>query len=133
MTYIDALDWSSRLLGWAVLLQSIEMICLRSGWSDSGIWRWQDLRQDYRAYPLVSRTLSLFLNSTSYLALNILTFLAAIGLMMIGLGGEYAAFAPYLLGLVFFSILDDVDSLSGNVSWRKRHDDDRDFFATFYC
>jgi hypothetical protein len=133
MTYIDALDWSSRLLGWAVLLQSIEMICLRSCWSDSGIWRWQDLRQDYRAYPLVSRTLSLFLNSTSYLALNILTFLAAIGLMMIGLGGEYAAFAPYLLGLVFFSILDDVDSLSGNVSWRKRHDDDRDFFATFYC
>ena len=43
--------WGVRALGFAVLLQSIEMLSLRHAWSDRGVWSWSALRNDFVVLP----------------------------------------------------------------------------------
>ncbi len=49
---ILALVWSERLLALAVLFQTLELLNLRPIWSDTGIWRWSQVRRDYEKVPV---------------------------------------------------------------------------------
>ena len=50
----ETLIWSERLLGFSVLLQSIELLLVRKSFSENGIWSWTNLRNDY---PFFFKTL----------------------------------------------------------------------------
>lgn len=47
----EGLVWTQRLLGVALLLQTIELIQLRRVFRDDGIWSWSILREDQRDLP----------------------------------------------------------------------------------
>lgn len=53
----DAVLWTARLLGFALLLQSIELLQLRRAFVDSAVFAWSILRQEQRAFPAPLRAL----------------------------------------------------------------------------
>lgn len=77
-----------RLLGILAVIQSIELQCLRKYWSDHGIWRWVDLRDDLQGFGLV-------LAANGFLVLNGLRFI--LGLVVIALPSAGLAVALLVL------------------------------------
>ncbi|MBY0414925.1 MAG: hypothetical protein K2Q18_12210 [Bdellovibrionales bacterium] len=47
----DALILIARIIGFAIMLQSLEFIKMKESISESGIWRWTELRSDYLFLP----------------------------------------------------------------------------------
>jgi hypothetical protein len=47
----EAVLWTERLLGFALLLQSIELLQVRHAFGDAGVFRWAILREDQRQLP----------------------------------------------------------------------------------
>lgn len=48
LTPWEALEWMERLLGLALVLQSLELILIRRALTGNGIWRWEDLEPELR-------------------------------------------------------------------------------------
>lgn len=42
---------SERILAFAILFQTIEMLQMKSAWSEVGVWRWSTLKKEYEGYP----------------------------------------------------------------------------------
>lgn len=47
----DSLYLVARLIGFAIMLQSLEFIKMKESIADDGIWRWNELRHDYLFLP----------------------------------------------------------------------------------
>jgi hypothetical protein len=47
----EALIWTERLLGLALLLQSVELLQLRRHYADDGVWAWPLLRAEHEELP----------------------------------------------------------------------------------
>jgi hypothetical protein len=61
------LVWSERLLGFAILLQTIELLRMKSSWADTGVWRWSQIRNDYNQAPTsIRRMLDFFLSEENF-------------------------------------------------------------------
>ena len=70
MTAIQALRTSETLLAFAVFLQALELWLLRSAFGDQGIWRWNNLSQDWLSFPRGVQSLAtLCLNQNGFKAL----------------------------------------------------------------
>lgn len=64
---ITTLVWSERLLGIAILFQSIETLRLKNIWTEDGIWRWSTVRNDFDVLPpILLKTLDLLLAQKSF-------------------------------------------------------------------
>jgi hypothetical protein len=48
---IDTLLFVARLMGLAIIFQSLEFIKIKDSLSEKGIWRWSELRSDYSFLP----------------------------------------------------------------------------------
>ena len=53
----DPFSWTEKIIAFAVLLQTIELIQLRQTFADGGIWRWEILRDEFRIFPAPARLL----------------------------------------------------------------------------
>ena len=89
----SAVAWTERLTALALVLQTIELLQLRSAWADDGIWRWKLLAPEQRSLLAPVRwLLAQLLPARRFHVLLWLRLLATIGLGL-GLGGGLAAFA----------------------------------------
>ncbi|MDF3066701.1 MAG: hypothetical protein K0R38_2302 [Polyangiaceae bacterium] len=93
MSLTQAVSWSERLLGLAILLQTVELLQLRRHFSDRGVWSWPVLRGEHREVPAPLRFLfALLLPERPFLVLLGVRLLLALALV----GGVGLA-APALL------------------------------------
>jgi hypothetical protein len=93
---IGALVWSERLLGLALVFQSLEYLRLKSVWDDEGVWRWSDVRKSYQSLsPILRDTLDLFLSQKNFEILLKLRLCLSILIWMIHPG--------IIVGILFFS------------------------------
>lgn len=51
MTTAECLLWTQRLLGFALLLQTLELLQLRRAFADTGVWSWPVLSLELRVLP----------------------------------------------------------------------------------
>ncbi|RYZ09791.1 MAG: hypothetical protein EOO73_02605 [Myxococcales bacterium] len=51
MSLTEAVSWTERLLGFALLLQTVELLQLRRHFSDRGVWSWPVLVSEHRQLP----------------------------------------------------------------------------------
>jgi hypothetical protein len=96
---------SSRLIAWAVLLQTLELLAVRAALSDRGIWRYADLQAEFeqRSWPVRVLTRSL------------LPYRRFVGVLLVQLG---AALAVLVLGTTPLLTLLIATHLLGAVRFR---------------
>jgi hypothetical protein len=71
-----------KLISFAVILQSIEFISIRKSLTESGIWRWSELRTDYLFLPgFFLKGLDFIMNEKAFTAMMILRIVFAIALI----------------------------------------------------
>lgn len=92
---MSALLWSERLLALATFLQSIELLQIRSSWSEAGVWRWSSLRKDFRS-EWVRSFLGIFLGFSGFTVLIWVRLACSLGVWFFG---PY----PVFLAALFFS------------------------------
>lgn len=90
MTTSDCVLWSERFLGFALLLQTLELLQLRRAFADSGVWSWPVLAAELGVLPAPLRCLMPYPVFITVLTLR----LALAPLLMLGL--SWAA-VPLLL------------------------------------
>jgi hypothetical protein len=56
MTELQALDWTLRLLGFSLILQSLEFLQIRKEFSDEGYWPLPILKTDFDSFPSALRS-----------------------------------------------------------------------------
>lgn len=66
------IHWIVRFISFAVLLQSIEMLCLRKAWADNGIWSLDALKDYYERKPILSKFAGLALKERNFLIILVL-------------------------------------------------------------
>lgn len=67
---IETLRVTELLIAFALLLQTIELLTLRSSFSDIGVWRYQDLRKDFSCFPqVVANVMTFFFTERRFLFL----------------------------------------------------------------
>lgn len=70
MSLAAALLWTERLLGLALLLQTVELLQLRRHFSDQGLWAWPVLAVEHRELPVPLRAIfGLLLPERAFLGL----------------------------------------------------------------
>lgn len=78
----QAIEWVQRLIGVAIIFQTIELLQIRTTFSDTGVWSWNDLRKEFRIFSgLNQRMLDFFLNYRNFLCLLFIRLLLAISLL----------------------------------------------------
>jgi hypothetical protein len=93
LSLAQALEWTQRLLGLALFLQSIELLQLRRHFADDGVWVWPILRAEHAELPAPLRwVFARLMPYTVFLPLLALRLPLAVGL---ALGQTWAA--PLLL------------------------------------
>jgi hypothetical protein len=102
----EIITWSERLIGFAIVLQSVELLLVRNNFYENGIWSWFDLRNDYPEFFQVF--LSLVLSRRSFVGLLIVQAIFAVLLMAFPDG---ALAAELLIFLAIVTLLE---------SWRYR-------------
>jgi hypothetical protein len=86
--------WTERLTGFALALQTIELLQLRRAWSDDGIWRWALLAPEHRQLVLPLRWLfARVLPARPFAVMLWLRTLAAVAMVT----GVSRGLAPFLL------------------------------------
>ncbi len=94
MSLVSCLSWTERLLGFALLLQTLELLQLRRAFSDAGVFRWSILAAEHRALPAPLRWMfAVLLPYRPFLLLLVLR-LPLIALLMLGV---HVAALPLLL------------------------------------
>jgi Vitamin K-dependent gamma-carboxylase len=77
----EAMVWTYRLLGFALALQTVELLQLRRHFGDRGVWAWPVLAEEHRALPAPLRHLfAALLPERSFLVLLWLRLLLALAL-----------------------------------------------------
>jgi hypothetical protein len=89
LTTVECVAWTERLLGFALLLQTLELLQLRRTFSDSGVWAFAVLAEELQVLPRPLRWLLPYPAFMGVLALR----LALAPLLMLGVSG----LAPLLL------------------------------------
>ena len=98
LTQAGALSWCLQLLSLSLLIQSVELMCLRRFFAPRGIWRWKTLEPEVQAFPRpVSLLLTPLLGHSGFLALQAGRALAAIALSALTLGSADTPLLPVLL------------------------------------
>lgn len=46
-----AINWTIKLLAFAIIFQTIELIRLSPAFSDKGVWRWSILKDEFKVFP----------------------------------------------------------------------------------
>ena len=68
-----------RLVAAAIVLQTLELLAIRSSFREDGVWAWSVLRREYRGWPLFLRLpLDLVLGDRGFLGLLVLRLLSAV-------------------------------------------------------
>ncbi len=94
-----ALIWITRLISLAVLLQSIEMLQIRSAFSDAGVWRWPTLKREFAIYPrALQKILDFALKYRNFIVLLSVRILAAI--IGLGIGSGVSVLVMFLSTLL---------------------------------
>ncbi len=93
---MSAVELCEKLVAFAALLQTVELIGLKRYWVDSGVWSWKTLAHDYDSSPVLKKTLTVFLNERSFAMLLLARMLAS--LMALALSAN-----AWVLGILFFS------------------------------
>jgi hypothetical protein len=70
---ISFLILSERLLSIAIIQQTLELFLIRSTWSESGVWRWSTLKNEFR-----SPIFSLFFNTNGFTILLLIRLMSAL-------------------------------------------------------
>jgi hypothetical protein len=86
---MTAQELSERLLAIACAFQTIELLQLRAIWSDTGVWRWETLRKEYRFPP------DLIFNARGFYLLLLARLLCSLAVCAVPSG--------VFLGVLFFS------------------------------
>ncbi len=109
-----AFQWTTLLLGCSHLIQALEMIFVRSDWSDThGVWRWGTLRKEYLHLPKpLLKTADTLLCEKGFLLTQWARTLAAAALLANG----FIAFPAWLLMSSLWLVL--VGSLLTSIRWR---------------
>ena len=96
MTLEESFALICRLIGVAVLFQSLEFIKIRESISEKGIWRWSELRSDYQFLsPKVLKGLDWIMSPAIFNEMMKLRFFAAF----------LAAIYPYFFFIFIFLFL----------------------------
>lgn len=70
--------WIERIIALAVFLQTLELLSVRSVFSNNGIWRWGIIRREFAAFPKVARSvLDICLNYPQFVLLLIAQLLVS--------------------------------------------------------
>lgn len=48
---VEALSWVTRLVSLSIIIQTIELFCLKRAMSDQGVWSWPIIRRDFEVFP----------------------------------------------------------------------------------
>lgn len=81
--HYNPLLWTQRLIAFAVLLQTIELLLLKASFNDNGIWRWDVLRREFTIFPApIQRLFAIALRYPNFLFLLYLQLAAAILLLL---------------------------------------------------
>jgi hypothetical protein len=79
----NAILWTERCIACAIFFQSIELLLIRSSFSDTGVWRWNDLRREYEIFSFpMQRFISLCLNYTNFIYLLLLRIIFSLLLLL---------------------------------------------------
>jgi len=98
MTSFEALQISQKILATMLILQSWEFLRLRPTFDDHGIWRLNELKEDYSRLPSFIRQILIYIfRPNHFVALLLIRLLAAIALLFWS--------SPYLLLFLFASTL----------------------------
>jgi hypothetical protein len=104
MTIADALGLCTELISFALLLQTIELLALGPTTTDSGIWRWNNLRRDFDFFPsALIRGFDLLLNAAGLrwlLWVRCFLSVAALALSLSPIAPPFALLALLLLTTV---------------------------------
>jgi hypothetical protein len=95
-----AIQLIQRILGGALLIQTIEYLLLQSSFSEKGIWRWSTIRNDFYYLPKnIQQVLNFFLQETIFVPFLWMR------IILIGLFITPFSFGPHLLisWLILFS------------------------------
>lgn len=83
LTSRSALLLTSRILSLSILIQTLELIALRSVMSPQGVWRWSDLKEDFEsANTLTRKVLGLLCDYPNFLIVLLLRLTAALFLLI---------------------------------------------------
>lgn len=103
---LEIILWSERLVGFALLLQTVELLRIRENFSDSGIWNWDTLRQEYP--KILQTTLSVDLSYEMFLSVLVIS----------AIGGAVLMFFPDLVWVGFLLLALVLNDLL--ICWRFR-------------
>jgi hypothetical protein len=105
--YLNAFQLTQVLLALNLVLQSVEMLAIRSSYSNNGLWSWQILRNDYIHSTKPTRASLNFLCSyNNFLSLMVLRLIAAVSLLSALFGFfSYSSNILALLLLIFLHLL----------------------------
>jgi len=74
-----AIVWTERLLGLAIFFQTLELLRLKSIWSETGVWRWSVIRKGYSNLPArLFRVLDFLLQDKHFYYLLVLRAICSI-------------------------------------------------------
>jgi len=67
---ISAIYWTKQFIAFAVILQTIELIKIKDAYSDTGVWRWQDLKKEFKIFSKFhQQVLEYFLSTKNFILL----------------------------------------------------------------
>jgi hypothetical protein len=110
--------WSQRLIAFAVILQSIELLQIRKSFSDQGVWRWSSIQRDF-SFLWVRKVLGFFLAYRDFLILIWARLFSAALLLIVFEGPAQKV----LLGVLFLS------SVLISVRWRSTFNGGSDYMT----
>jgi hypothetical protein len=117
MTALETVIWSERLVCFAVFFQTTELLLVRRGFSDSGVWSWSTLRQEYP--PLIQSLLFPIFSYQGFIVLLVARAICA-GLLI---ASPEMAFGTALLVFV------TVSSVLVSCRWRGTYNGGSDFMT----
>lgn len=85
MIMTEVIQSIEKLIAFAIILQTIEFFQIRASFSDSGVWRWRDLKKEFQIFSRpVYRVISFLLEYKNFLIILALRLLLAFLLMFQG-------------------------------------------------
>ncbi len=80
----QALDWGTRLIAIAVILQTLELLTIRRMMSDSGIWIWAVLKRDFEFLRQpAQKTLQFLLSYPNFIGVLLLQLTVGVVLLLL--------------------------------------------------
>ncbi|HAG91511.1 MAG TPA: hypothetical protein DCL41_06550 [Bdellovibrionales bacterium] len=102
MTMLEALGLSARLCGILAVVQSLEFLALYKTYSDSGIWKWVDLKKELSSSSqILASVFGLFMRPRMFFIWNVIRIVAGVALFF----KAHFALLLFLLVLHFVTLI----------------------------